>query len=116
MRAPRRHVAPRWTGCRSTGTDFVTLSGGSGTLTVTLVNGLDQPITVGLRSRTDSPDVKIETSDPVEPRPRQRTTIRLAGAPAASGVHEVTLFPVTDRGRAAGQPFTFSLRTSQVGQ
>ena len=30
-----------------TGTDFVTLSGGSGSLTVTLVNGLKQPITVG---------------------------------------------------------------------
>ena len=30
-----------------TGTDFVTLSGGSGSLTVTLVNGLEQPITVG---------------------------------------------------------------------
>ena len=32
-----------------TGTDFVTLSGGSGSLTVTLVNGLKQPITVGMQ-------------------------------------------------------------------
>ena len=47
----------RWTASQVTGTDFVTLSGGSGSLTVTLVNGLEQPITVGLRARTDSPDV-----------------------------------------------------------
>ena len=60
-----------------TGTDFVTLSGGSGTLTVTLVNGLAQPIDVGLRTRTDDPSVRVESSDPVELGPGQRTTLRL---------------------------------------
>jgi len=98
-----------------TGTDFVTLSGGSGTLTVTLVNGLEQPITVGLNARTDSPEVKVEPPEPVSMQPGQRTTLRLQVA-SGVGVHEVTLFPVTTEGAQTGTPLTFSLRTSEVGR
>ena len=98
-----------------TGTDFVTLSGGSGTLTVTIVNGLEQPITVGLRARADSPDVRVESPDAVSMQPGQRTTLRL-DVTSRSGVHDVTLFPVTSRGEELGTPLTFSLRTSQVGR
>ena len=98
-----------------TGTDFVTLSGGSGSLTVTLVNGLKQPITVGLRARTDSSDVKVVTPKPVSMQAGQRTTLRLKVA-SGVGVHEVTLEPITTEGEAAGTPLTFSLRTSQVGK
>jgi hypothetical protein len=97
------------------GTDFVTLSGGSGTLTVTLVNGLQQPITVGLRSRADSAEVKVETPEPVSMRAGQRTTLRLRVS-SPVGVHEVTLSPVTSQGERAGTPLTFNLRTSQVGR
>ncbi len=98
-----------------TGTDFVTLSGDSGSLTVTIVNGLEQPVTVGLDARTDSPEVIVETPEPVSMQPGQRTTLRLQVA-SGVGVHEVTIFPVTTDGEAAGTPLTFSLRTSQVGR
>ena len=98
-----------------TGTDFVTLSGGSGSLTVTLVNGLEQPITVGLRARTDSARVKVATPDPVDMQPGQRTTLRLQ-VTSGVGVHDVTLLPVTTSGQATGTPLTFNLRTSQVGR
>ncbi len=98
-----------------TGTDFVTLSGGSGSLTVTLVNGLEQPVTVGLDARADSPEVVVETPEPVSMQPGQRTTLRLQVA-SGVGVHDVTIFPVTTEGEAAGTPLTFSLRTSQVGR
>ncbi len=97
-----------------TGTDFVTLSGGSGSLTVTLVNGLDQPITVGLEARAD-PDVKVETPDPVDMQAGQRTTLRLQVS-SGVGVHDVTIYPMTTEGEVAGTPLTFSLRTSQVGR
>jgi len=98
-----------------TGTNFVTLSGGSGSLTVTLVNGLEQPVTVGLDARTDSPAVVVETPEPVSMQPGQRTTLRLQVA-SGVGVHDVTIFPVTTEGEAAGTSLTFSLRTSQVGR
>ncbi len=98
-----------------TGSDFVTLSGGTGSLTVTLVNGLKQPITVGLRARADSQTVKVATPDPVSMQPGQRTTIRLQVS-SGVGVHDVTIFPVTTAGETTGTPLTFSLRTSQVGR
>jgi hypothetical protein len=98
-----------------TGSDFVTLSGGSGSLTVTLVNGLKQPIEVGLRARADSPGVRVATPDPVSMQPGQRTTIRLQ-VTSGVGVHNVTIRPVTTSGETAGTPLTFSLRTSQVGR
>ena len=98
-----------------TGTDFVTLSGGSGTLTVNILNGLAQPITVGLSARADSPDVKVQPHDPVSLQPGQRTTLRL-DTTSRSGVHDVTIFPVTTQGEQLGTPLTFSLRTSQVSR
>ena len=98
-----------------TGTDFVTLSGGSGSLTVTLVNGLKQPITVGLRARSDSSEVKVQTPEPVSMQAGERTTMRLRVS-SGVGVHEVTLSPVTTEGENAGTPLTFGLRTSQVGR
>jgi len=98
------------------GTDFVTLSGGSGTLTVTLANELDQPITVGIRPRASSTDVRIETPEPLEMAPGQRTVLRLRARSSAIGVHAVTLTPVTAEGVELGTPLTFNLRTSQVGK
>ncbi|SDS88034.1 hypothetical protein SAMN04488570_2934 [Nocardioides scoriae] len=96
-----------------TGTDFVTLSSGAGEVTVTLVNGLEQPVTVGLRAATDG-EVSVETPDPVDLGPGQRYTMRLP-VRSPEGVHSVTLQPVTLSGADAGQAFTFALRTSQVG-
>jgi hypothetical protein len=98
------------------GTDFVTLSGGSGTLTVTLVNDLDQPVTVGIEPRSSSPDVRIHTPKPLEMAPGQRTVLRLRATASTIGVHEVTLTPVTAEGTELGTSLTFSLRTSQVGR
>jgi hypothetical protein len=98
------------------GTDLSTLSGGSGTLTVTLVNGLDQPITVGIQPRTSSPDVRIEAPKPLDLAPGQRTVVRLHAKASSIGVHEVTLTPVTADGAELGTPLVFTLRTSQVGK
>ena len=98
------------------GTDFVTLSGGAGTLTVTLVNQLDQPITVGIKPRTNSSDVHIDAPKPLEMAPGQRSVLRLRARASSIGVHEVTLTPVTSDGAELGTPLTFNLRTSQVGR
>lgn len=98
-----------------TGTDFVTLSGGSGTVAVTLVNRMEQPITVGISPSTGSSGVRIETPDPLEMAPGQRTVLRLKANASSIGVHQVTLTPVTKSGAALGTPLTFSIRTSQVG-
>jgi len=98
------------------GTDFVTLSGGSGTLAVTLVNGLDQPVLVGVESRTSTGDVRIASTKPVKMAPRERTVLRLKAKASSIGVSRVVLTPVTSAGTPLGTPLTFSLRTSQVGK
>jgi hypothetical protein len=98
------------------GTDFVTLSGGSGTLTVTLVNQLDQPITVGIEPRASGTGVHIEAPRPLDMAPGQRMVLRLHASASSIGVHQVTLTPVTSDGAELGTPLTFSLRTSQVGK
>lgn len=98
-----------------TGTDFVTLSGGTGTLAVTLVNGLDQPVTVGLRASASTNDVRIAPVRPVKMEPGQRTVIRLKANASKVGVTQVVLSPVTTDGTPLGSPLTFRLRTSQVG-
>lgn len=97
------------------GTDFVTLSGGSGTLAVTVVNGLDQPITVGVEPRTVPSGVEIEATEPFEMAPGQRTVLRLKAKAAGVGVNRVVLSAVTTEGTEIGTPLVFSLRTSQVG-
>jgi hypothetical protein len=98
------------------GTDFVTLSGGSGTLAVTLVNGLDQPVTVGVAPRSSTGDVKIEDVAPLAMAPGQRTVLRLKAQGPRIGVTQVVLSPVTADGLSLGSPLTFSLRTSEVGR
>jgi hypothetical protein len=110
-----RTVRSRMNRVRVTGTDFVTLSGDTGTLTVTLVNGLRQPVDVGLRTRTDSSAVHVESAAPVALGPNQRTTLRLT-VRSTTGLHDVSMYPVTRDAAEVGRPFTFSVRTSQVGQ
>ncbi|ROR92907.1 hypothetical protein EDD33_3808 [Nocardioides aurantiacus] len=99
---------------RVTGNDLVSLSSGSGDVTVTVVNDLEQPVTVGLRVETDA-EVEIDTGEAVQLGPGQRSTARLP-VRSSDGVHEVTMQPVTSDGAAVGEPFTFSLRTSEVGR
>lgn len=97
------------------GTDFVTLSGGTGTVAVTLVNGLEQPITVGVVASTRGSGVRIRTPEPLEMAPGERTVLRLRANADSIGVHEVSLTPVTPGGLDLGTPLVFSVRTSEVG-
>lgn len=100
---------------RVIGTDFVTLSGGSGSLAVTVVNGLQQPIVVGVQPRTANQGVTIDSTEPFEMAPGQRTVLRLHAESSGIGVDQIMLTPVTEDGTALGTALTFRLRTSQVG-
>jgi hypothetical protein len=106
----------RLAGVSVVGTDFVTLSGGTGTLLVTLVNQLDQPISVGIKARVSGSGVHIKVPTQLELAPGQRTVLPLHARASSIGVHDVTLSPVTADGTEFGTPLTLSLRTSQVGQ
>lgn len=98
-----------------TGNDFVTLSGGTGPVSVSIVNGLDHPIEVGLKPITTSPKVVVKVPDPVRLEPKQRASVKVQIETSTVGVQEIGLAPATTEGQVLGEPFTFNLRTSQVG-
>ncbi len=97
------------------GSDFVTMSGSSGSLTVTLVNDLGVPVAVGVHPQVGTAAVHVDASSPVRIGPHQRTTLRLRATANGIGVHQVALVPITKGGRELGTPLYFSVRTSQVG-
>jgi len=98
------------------GTDFVTLSGNNGVLTVAMHNGLNKPIKVGLSAHADDPRLKLTVPAPAELEAGRRTTLRLQARVHSVGVHDVQVQPVTTTGTLIGRPLVFSVRTSQVGQ
>jgi len=98
-----------------TGNDFVTLSGGTGPVSVSIVNGMDHPIEVGLKPITTSPKVVVKVPDPVRLEPGQRASVKVQIETSTVGVQQIGLAPATTQGQVLGEPFTFNLRTSQVG-
>lgn len=99
-----------------TGSDFVTLSGGSGPVSVSIVNGLDHPVVVGLKAKTGSSWIKVSVPEPVRLEPKQRASVKVKIDAEAAGVHQIRLAPMTQEGHVLSQPFTFNVRTSQVGK
>lgn len=97
------------------GSPLVTMSSGNGNFSVTLVNGLDEPVTVGVTAETGSDDLEIGSPDLVALGPGQRASVRLAVTATDTGVHSVRLLPTTRDGRALGHSTTVKVRSSQVG-
>jgi hypothetical protein len=96
------------------GPRFVMMSGESGPIQITVVNDLDQPVTVGIRSETSSPDLAISEVDPVTLGPGRRTAIRLNVRSDDIGVHPVTFVATTGDGTPLGSRTQFTVRTSHV--
>lgn len=97
------------------GPSFVTMSSESGTFQVTVVNGLDEPVTVGLRATVPGGDLTLSTPEPMELAPQSRGAVRIDASSSDIGVHLVTLQPVSTEGTPLGQPTTVSIRSSRVG-
>lgn len=97
------------------GPSFITMSSESGTFQVTLVNGLDQAVTVGLSATVSGGPLQLTTPDPVDLPPGGRRPMRIEADATDIGVHQVTLQPVSQTGRALGQTSTLSVRSSKVG-
>lgn len=100
---------------RIDGPSFVTMSSQAGTFAVTLVNGLRQPITVGVEADTGSPDLSITSPDPVTLAAGQRASVRLHATARDIGVHSVRLLPTNSKGVPVATGTRFSVRSSQVG-
>ena len=93
----------------------VTLSSQSGSLGATVVNGLPEPVVVGLEARSDG---SLELRDPplLELAPESRTRVLLNVTAHRLGIHNVRLV-VTDRsGRPLGSSVELPIRAAQVSE
>lgn len=97
------------------GPSFVTMSSEEGTFQVTVVNGLEAAVTVGIEARTSSADLEINSPEPVSLGPGQRASVRLRATARDIGVHSVTLVPTNADGQPLGNTTEFAVRSSQVG-
>ena len=97
------------------GTPLVTMSSKSGNFQVTVVNELDEPVTVGIEAETGSNDLQIRAPDMVSLGAGQRASVRLAVTSTGTGVHSVLITPTTRDGRPLGRSTQVKVRSSQVG-
>ena len=97
------------------GPSGVTLSGASGRFAATVVNGLDQPITVSLRAVTD-PGITISGPKSVQVTASGRFTVLLEASRAEAGVHNVSLQLVDTGGQRLGGSATVPIRVAEVSR
>lgn len=100
---------------RIEGPSFVTMSSEEGTFAITLVNDLNEPVTVGVKAETGSTDLVIASPDVVSLGPGQRASVRLQATSLGVGLHSVSLLPTNSNGQALGSATRFNVRSSQVG-
>lgn len=98
------------------GPNFVTMSSGTGSFQVTITNGLDQDVVVGLSSVVSSADLTVKPIDPVTVSAGQQRSIRVTVTSHHLGVYRVTLHPVTASGIPLPSSLILSVRGSQIGQ
>lgn len=94
---------------------LITMSSESGTVLVTLVNDLDEQVTVGIDVKTGSEDLTFREHDPVSLGPGQRASVRLPVTSTGTGVYSVRFVPTTEDGRPLGRITDIRVRSSQVG-
>jgi hypothetical protein len=99
---------------RIEGPSFVMMSGEDGPIQVTLVNGLDQRVRVGIGAQTRSSGLRIRPHDDVTLGPGRRTAVRLEATSRDIGVHAVTLIVTDSDGNPLGSLTQVSVRTSRV--
>jgi hypothetical protein len=97
------------------GPSFVMMSSETGSIDVSVVNNLDEPVTVVLEARTPRNDLTINAPDPITLEPGERTPVRMRAESKSIAVHEVTLVATTEAGQPLGSEAQFNVRTSNVG-
>lgn len=97
------------------GPSFVTMSSETGTFQVTLVNGLGEPVTVGLRATVPGGQLHLSDVRPIKLEPHSRGAVRIQARATGIGVHAVRLQPVSSEGTRVGRPMRISVRSSRVG-
>jgi hypothetical protein len=91
----------------------VTLSSADGTLGATVVNGLDEPVTVQVRAVTDS-SLEVEDSGVLRLGPGDRSRLLLDVSASRLGIHQVRLLVTDQDGTPLGGSAALPVRSAQV--
>lgn len=111
--ASRRWIDERLGQVSVTAPRAVTLSSTSGRFQATVVNGLDQPVTVALDAQSDG-ELGIEGPARVDVRAHGRYAVLLTARTDENGIHEVTLMVTDKRGNPLGASTDLTIRSAQV--
>jgi hypothetical protein len=98
------------------GPQAVTLSSNSGSFPVTLTNRLDAPVTVGAVIYDAENLLEVASIEPQEIAPGSQETITVDVEAPDVGTTTVYARLVTDGGRQFGEPISFPLRSSVIGE
>ncbi len=91
----------------------VTLSSDAGPFPTTVVNGLDQPVTVQVRATTDG-ELTVTGDGERELGPQARSVIRYEATAARAGVHSVRLVVTSVDGEPLGSSDLLPVRAARV--
>ncbi|MDN5852203.1 MAG: DUF6049 family protein [Actinomycetia bacterium] len=100
---------------RIEGPGFVSFSGNSGRLPITIHNGLDVPIKVGVAIRAKSDTISIPDMPPKEIAPGQSPSFTIDANIGEISNTAFTATLVTPDGERFGEPAQFNVRSSVVG-
>ena len=95
--------------------DRVILSSNSGSFSVTITNGLDESVSVRLRTAS-SPPMDIADVGRLDLGPNASTTVLLRASTDKLGVHDVTLSLTDPEGDAVGPTVGVPVRAAQVSR
>lgn len=94
---------------------FVILSSETGPFSLTVSNGIDQPVRFSIRART-ADGVVIQAPDEVELEAGASRTIRMEATSRTVGVHEVNLELISSTGIALNEGEQLNIRSNSVGK
>lgn len=98
-----------------TGPPFVAMSSDSGRFPLTVTNGLDQTISVGLAVIPDDPALQIKPLPTFSLPAGQRRDIQVVSTADGSGVTSVRARLATTAGTPFGSTWRFDVRATQIG-
>ncbi|WP_121254018.1 DUF6049 family protein [Nocardioides ferulae] len=109
----REWVEERLSSIQITAPRGVTLSSSDGRFSVTLSNGLEEPVVVQVEALADAP-LEMASPDPVTIAPGGRTSVLLNAHVSRVGVYNVTLLVTDSDGTPLGSTDRLPVRSAQV--
>ena len=111
--AAAAHLDDQLAGIDVVAPSSVTLSSADGTLGATVVNGLDQPVTVQVRAETDG-SLEVDDSGVLRLGPGDRSRLLLDVNASRLGIHQVRLLVTDQDGTPLGGAAALPVRSAQV--